>query len=67
MLVLRVAGTAIGRARRRGARGEYTRGGIRHADAAGTWRGGRAIRTENALMAAMCMLPLVGFERAFAY
>jgi len=29
-----VAGTAIGRATRRGARGEYTRGGIRQADTA---------------------------------
>lgn len=50
-------GRAIGRARRRGARGEYTRGGIRQADAAGVWRGGRATRTANALITAICVLP----------
>ncbi|HET6701667.1 MAG TPA: hypothetical protein VFH14_07690, partial [Gemmatimonadaceae bacterium] len=54
----RVAGTAIGWARRRGERGEYTRGGIRQADAAGVWRGGRAARRENALITAICVLPL---------
>jgi hypothetical protein len=51
------AGTAIGPARRRGYSGEYTRGGIRQADAAGVWRGGRAARTENALITAICVLP----------
>src|SRR6266511_2185310 len=50
----RGAGTAMGWVRRRGARGEYTRGGIRQADAADAWRVGRAARTANALMTAIC-------------
>src|SRR5207237_5592195 len=54
---LGAAGTAIGRDRRRGASGEYTRGGIRQADAAGAWRVGRAARRANASMTAICVLP----------
>jgi len=49
--------TAIGRANRRGARGEYTRGGIRQADAADAWRVGRAARIANAFITAICVLP----------
>src|SRR5207247_1897446 len=54
---LGAAGTAIGPDRRRGASGEYTRGGIRQADAAGAWRVGRAARTANAFITAICVLP----------
>jgi len=57
LLAACATGTAIGRDRRRGARGEYTRGGIRQADAAGAWRGGRAARTANAFITAICVLP----------
>jgi hypothetical protein len=51
-------GTAIGPVRWRGYRGEYTRGGVRQVDAAVVWRGGRAARRVNALITAICVLPL---------